>query len=44
LKQSHFAAAVVAVLALVAVVRTVQTYSATAPGFDENCHIAAALE
>jgi hypothetical protein len=37
-------ALVVALVALVAVLRTVQTYAITAQGFDEPCHISAALE
>jgi len=37
-------ALVVALVALVAVFRTVQTYAITAQGFDEPCHISAALE
>src|ERR1700682_4690871 len=37
-------ALVVALVALVAVIRTVQTYAITAQGFDEPCHISAALE
>jgi len=44
LKQRRYVALAVAVLALVAVVRTVASYGITAPGFDETCHIAAALE
>jgi 4-amino-4-deoxy-L-arabinose transferase-like glycosyltransferase len=37
-------ALVVALVALVALFRTVQTYAITAQGFDEPCHISAALE
>src|SRR6202795_1187851 len=37
-------ALVVALVAWVAVLRTVQTYAITAQGFDEPCHISAALE
>jgi len=43
-KRSHFVALAIAVLALVAVLRTVQTYPFTAQGFDEPCHISAAME
>jgi 4-amino-4-deoxy-L-arabinose transferase-like glycosyltransferase len=43
-KRSHLVALVIALLALVAVLRTIQTYAITAPGFDEPCHISAALE
>jgi hypothetical protein len=35
---------VLVALALIAVSRTVATYAITAQGFDENCHIAAAME
>jgi hypothetical protein len=44
LNKRHFVTLAVAVLLLVAVARTVATYSITAPGFDETCHVAAALE
>ena len=44
MKRSHLVALVVALVALVAVLRTVQTYAITAQGFDEPCHISAALE
>ena len=44
MKRSRWSELVVALLALVAIVRTVQTYAITAQGFDEPCHIAAALE
>ncbi len=44
MKRSHFVTLVIALLTLVAVLRTVQTYAITAQGFDEPCHISAALE
>jgi hypothetical protein len=43
-RRSYWVALVIALLALVAVLRAVQTYAVTAQGFDEPCHIAAALE
>jgi 4-amino-4-deoxy-L-arabinose transferase-like glycosyltransferase len=42
--RSHLGELVIVLLALVAVLRTVRTYDITAQGFDEPCHIAAALE
>ncbi len=44
MRRFHFVALVVALMALVAVLRTVHSYGFTAQGFDEPCHIAAALE
>lgn len=44
MKRSHLVALVTALLAVVAVLRTVHTYAITAQGFDEPCHISAALE
>lgn len=44
MKRSHLTAPLIALLALIAVLRTVQTYATTAQGFDEPCHISAALE
>lgn len=44
MKRSHLTGLLVALLALIAVLRTVQTYATTAQGFDEPCHISAALE
>ena len=44
MKRSYLSEVIVALLALVAIVRTVQSYAITAQGFDEPCHIAAALE
>ena len=44
LKQHRWSALAVALLAVVAILRTVASYSTTAQGFDEPCHIAAAME
>ncbi len=44
MKIFYWIAPVLALLMTTAVLRTVQTYRATAQGFDEPCHIAAALE
>jgi hypothetical protein len=43
-KRPRLVVLVIVLLALVAVFRTVQTYAITAQGFDEPCHISAALE
>jgi len=43
-KRFRLTALLIALLASVAVLRTVQTYATTAQGFDEPCHISAALE
>ena len=44
LNTSRFLGVVAAALTLVAVVRIVVTYSTTSQGFDEPCHVAAAIE
>lgn len=44
MNRSHWVALAIALLAVVGVLRTVETYAITAQGFDEPCHIAAALE
>ena len=44
MKRKHYVALALALLALVAVLRALLTYEDTAQGFDEPCHIAAALE
>jgi len=44
LKRPHLVALVITFLVFSAVLRTIQSYAITAQGFDEPCHISAALE
>ena len=44
LNRPNYVTATVVALTLIAILRVVQTYNVTAQGFDEPCHVSAALE